>query len=70
MRLTRAAADFLLEVLSAYEMVRRGLAETLETVAVERRQAAILRVSKATLEPVRGQGSAVYARKKSTTNAT
>jgi GAF domain-containing protein len=43
LRLTRAAADFLLEALSAYEMVRRGLAETLETVAVERRQAAMLR---------------------------
>src|SRR5919204_2160383 len=43
LRLTRAAADFLLEALSAYEMVRRGLAETLETVVVERRQAAMLR---------------------------
>lgn len=42
-RVGRAAADFLLEALSAYEMVRRGFTEALEVVALERRQAAMLR---------------------------
>ena len=59
LRLTRAAADFLLEVLSAYEMVRRGVAEALETVAVERRQAAMLRQLSTLLADA---GLAVHAR--------
>ena len=42
-RITRAAADFLLEAIAAYEMVRRGFAEAVEAVAFERRQAAMLR---------------------------
>jgi hypothetical protein len=42
-RITSAAADFLLEVLSTYEMSRRGLAEARETVVYERRQATMLR---------------------------
>jgi hypothetical protein len=42
-RITRAAADFLLEALSAYEMVRRGFTDARETVAFERRQAAMIR---------------------------
>lgn len=41
--IARAAADFQVEALSAYEMVRRGFGEALEAVAVERRQAAVLR---------------------------
>jgi hypothetical protein len=40
---TRAAADFFLESLSAFEMVQRGLREAREAAAVERRHAAILR---------------------------
>src|SRR5215217_7826906 len=42
-RITSAAADFLLEVLSTYEMSRRGLAEARETVLYERRQATMIR---------------------------
>jgi GAF domain-containing protein len=42
-RIANAASDFLLEVLSAYEMVRRGFAEARETVAYERRQAGMIR---------------------------
>jgi len=42
-RIAHAAGDFLQEALSAYEMVRRGLGETLQAVALERRQAAMLR---------------------------
>ncbi len=42
-RITGAAADFLLEALSAYEMVHRGFAEAREAVAFERRQAAMVR---------------------------
>lgn len=42
-RITRAAGTFLLEALSASEMVRRALAETRQTIALERRQAAMLR---------------------------
>jgi hypothetical protein len=42
-RITSAAADFLLEVLSTYEMSRRGLAEARETVVFERRQATMIR---------------------------
>jgi GAF domain-containing protein len=42
-RITDAAAGFLLEALSAYEMVRLGVAEARESVAFERRQAAIVR---------------------------
>lgn len=42
-RITVAAADFMLEALSAYEMVRRGFAEAREAVASERRQARMLR---------------------------
>jgi GAF domain-containing protein len=42
-RITSAAADFLLEVLSTYEMSRRGLAEARETVVYERRQATMIR---------------------------
>jgi hypothetical protein len=42
-RVTSAAADFLLEVLSTYEMSRRGLAEARETVVYERRQATMIR---------------------------
>jgi GAF domain-containing protein len=41
--LTRAAADFFLESLSAFEMVQRGLRETREAAMVERRHATILR---------------------------
>lgn len=40
---TRAGGDFLLEALSAFEMVRRGFAEAREAVTSERRQAAVLR---------------------------
>ena len=43
LRMTRAGADFLLEALSAFEMVRRGFAEAREAVISERRQAAMLR---------------------------
>lgn len=39
----RAGADFLLEALSAFEMVRRGFTEAREAVISERRQAAMLR---------------------------
>jgi Phosphoserine phosphatase RsbU, N-terminal domain/GAF domain len=40
---TLAARDFLLETLSAFEMVQRGFRETRETAATERRQAVLLR---------------------------
>lgn len=42
-RTTHAGADFMLEALSAYEMVRRGYTEAREAVATERRQARMLR---------------------------
>jgi len=42
-RITGAAADFLLEAIAAFEMVRLGFAEAVEAVAFERRQAAMLR---------------------------
>jgi phosphoserine phosphatase RsbU-like protein/GAF domain-containing protein len=42
-RITRAASDFLLEALSAYEMVRRAVAEAHEAVQSERRQAEMIR---------------------------
>jgi hypothetical protein len=42
-RITSAAADFLLEAIAAFEMVRLGFAEAVEAVAFERRQAAMLR---------------------------
>lgn len=42
-RTTQASADFMLEALSAYEMVRRGYTEAREAVAAERRQARMLR---------------------------
>lgn len=42
-RVTRAAAAFVLESVSAFEMVRRGFAEALAATLVERRQAAMLR---------------------------
>jgi GAF domain-containing protein len=42
-RVTRAAADFLLEALSAYEIVHRGFAEARETVASQRQQARMIR---------------------------
>jgi GAF domain-containing protein len=42
-RITRASADFLVEALSAYEMVRRAVAEAQEAVLVERRQAEMIR---------------------------
>jgi GAF domain-containing protein len=40
---TRAAADFFLESLSAFEMVQRGVREAREAAMVERRHATILR---------------------------
>ena len=40
---TRAAGDFFLEALSAYEMVQRVLQEAQEAAEAERRQAAVLR---------------------------
>lgn len=40
---TRAAGDFLLETLSAFEMVQRGLGEALEAVERERRHGTIVR---------------------------
>lgn len=42
-RVTRAAAAFVLESLSAFEMVRRGFNEAREAALLERRQAAMLR---------------------------
>jgi Phosphoserine phosphatase RsbU, N-terminal domain/GAF domain len=42
-RVTRAAGMFLLEALSAFEMVRRAVAETRLAITLERRQAAMLR---------------------------
>jgi GAF domain-containing protein len=42
-RITRAASDFLLESLSAFEMVRRAVAEAQEAVQSERRQAQMIR---------------------------
>lgn len=41
--ITLAARDFLLEALSAFEMVQRGFRETRDTAAGERRQARVLR---------------------------
>jgi Phosphoserine phosphatase RsbU, N-terminal domain/GAF domain len=41
--ITRAAAAFVLESLSAFEMVRRGFNEVREAALLERRQAAMLR---------------------------
>jgi hypothetical protein len=41
--ITRAAAAFVLESLSAFEMVRRGFNEAREAALLERRQAAMLR---------------------------
>jgi Phosphoserine phosphatase RsbU, N-terminal domain/GAF domain len=41
--ITRAAADFFIESLSAFEMVQRGLREAREAAMVERRNAVILR---------------------------
>jgi hypothetical protein len=40
---TVSAADFLLDSLSAFEMIRRGYTEAREVVALERRQATMLR---------------------------
>ncbi|MDQ3672294.1 MAG: hypothetical protein M3364_07645 [Actinomycetota bacterium] len=42
-RITHAAADFLAESLSAFEMVRRGYKEARERASLERRHAAIVR---------------------------
>ena len=42
-RVAAAAGDFMLEALGAYEMVHRGFGEAQETVAYERRQAAMIR---------------------------
>jgi hypothetical protein len=41
--ITLAGADFMVEALSAYEMVRRGFTEARDAVASERRQARMLR---------------------------
>lgn len=41
--ITLAGADFMVEALSAYEMVQRGFTETREAVASERRRARMLR---------------------------
>jgi hypothetical protein len=41
--LVRAAGDFLVEALSAYEMVRRGFRDARDAARVERRQAEVLR---------------------------
>ena len=38
-----AAADFQIEALSAYEVIRRGFGEAVDAIAVERRQAAMFR---------------------------
>ena len=40
---TRAARDFLLESLSAFEMARRGMTEARDAAAAERRRTAIVR---------------------------
>ena len=60
-RITRAAADFLLEAIAAYEMVRLGFVEAVEAVVFERRQAAMLRQLSALLADaslaVHGQSS-------------
>ncbi|HYZ76620.1 MAG TPA: phosphatase RsbU N-terminal domain-containing protein [Gaiellaceae bacterium] len=42
-RLVRSAADFLLDSLSAFEMIRRAYAEARDAAALERRQAKMLR---------------------------
>jgi Phosphoserine phosphatase RsbU, N-terminal domain/GAF domain len=42
-RLTRSAADFLVESLSAFEMIRRAYTEARDAAALERRQASMLR---------------------------
>jgi GAF domain/Phosphoserine phosphatase RsbU, N-terminal domain len=42
-RLVRSAADFLLDSLSAFEMIRRAYTEAREEAALERRQATLLR---------------------------
>ena len=41
--LTRSAADFLLDSLSSFEMIRRAYSEAQEAAALERRQASMLR---------------------------
>lgn len=43
LRIGNAASDFLLEALSAYEMVRRGFGEARDAVADERRNASMIR---------------------------
>jgi hypothetical protein len=42
-RLTRSAGDFLVDSLSAFEMIRRAYTETRDAAALERRQANMLR---------------------------
>lgn len=42
-RLTRSAGDFLVESLSAFEMIRRAYTEARDAAALERRQATMLR---------------------------
>src|ERR671931_1669743 len=42
-RLTRSAGDFLVESLSAFEMIRRAYTEARDAAAFERRQASMLR---------------------------
>ena len=42
-RLTRSAGDFLVESLSAFEMIRRAYTEARDAAALERRQASMLR---------------------------
>ena len=42
-RLVRSAGDFLVESLSAFEMIRRAYTEAREAAALERRQASVLR---------------------------
>jgi hypothetical protein len=42
-RLTRSAAEFLLDSLSAFEMIRRAYTEARDAAALERRQATMLR---------------------------
>ena len=42
-QLTRAAGEFLVDSLSAFEMIRRAYTETRDAAALERRQATILR---------------------------
>ena len=42
-QITRAAADFFLESLSAFEMIQRGFKEARDAASLERRQAAMVR---------------------------